>query len=80
MKRRGLVLAFLMRFKQIGNHPSEWLGDDGWAKDDSGKRARLRDLYEVIAAKQERVLVFTQFREETAPLGSFWVGCLAAPV
>src|SRR5262249_54780110 len=27
MQRRGLVLAFLMRFKQICNHPSQWLRD-----------------------------------------------------
>ena len=27
IKRKGLVLAFLMRFKQICNHPSQWLGD-----------------------------------------------------
>jgi SNF2 family DNA or RNA helicase len=26
MERRGVVLAFLMRFKQICNHPSQWLG------------------------------------------------------
>ena len=71
MKRRGLVLAFLMRFKQICNHPSQWLGDGGWAEDDSGKWARLRELGEVIAAKQEKALVFTQFREVTAPLASF---------
>ena len=27
MKRRGLVLAYLMRFKQLCNHPSQLLGD-----------------------------------------------------
>lgn len=69
--RRGVVLAALMRFKQICNHPSQWLGDNVWAEDDSGKWARLRELAEVIAAKQEKVLVFTQFREMTAPLASF---------
>jgi SNF2 family DNA or RNA helicase len=31
----------------------------------------LRDIAEVIAAKQEKVLVFTQFREMTAPLAAF---------
>ena len=60
-----------MRFKQICNHPSQWLGDGAWAEDDSGKWARLRELAEVIAAKQEKVLVFTQFREVTAPLAAF---------
>lgn len=70
IERRGIVLAFLMRFKQICNHPSQWLGDAAWAEHDSGKFARLRELCEVIAAKQEKVLVFTQFRETTAPLAA----------
>lgn len=71
IKRKGLVLAYLMRFKQICNHPSQWLGDGTWNEADSGKLARLRELTEVIAAKQEKVLVFSQFRETTAPLASF---------
>ncbi len=71
IQRKGLVLSFLMRFKQICNHPSQWLGDGAWAEDDSGKWARLRDIAEVIAAKQEKMLVFTQFREVIAPLAAF---------
>jgi SNF2 family DNA or RNA helicase len=71
IRRKGLVLSFLMRFKQICNHPSQWLGDGAWSEDDSGKWARLRDIVEVVAAKQEKVLVFTQFREITAPLAAF---------
>ena len=74
MGRRGTVLAFLMRFKQICNHPSQWLGDGAWAERDSGKFARLRELAEVIAAKQEKVLVFTQFREATQPIAAFLGG------
>ena len=69
--RKGVVLAFLMRFKQICNHPSQWLGDAAWNAEDSGKFARLRDLVDVIAAKQEKMLIFTQFRETTAPLAAF---------
>lgn len=71
MKRRGVVLASLMRLKQICNHPSQWLGDGSWSEADSGKLARLREIAEVIAAKQEKVLVFTQFREMTTPLAAF---------
>jgi len=71
IRRKGLVLSFLMRFKQICNHPSQWLGDGSWSEDDSGKWARLRDIAEVIAAKQEKMLVFTQFREVIAPLATF---------
>jgi non-specific serine/threonine protein kinase len=71
VRRRGLILTFLMRFKQICNHPSQWLKDDAWDARDSGKLARLGELAEVIAAKQEKVLVFTQFREVTDPLAAF---------
>jgi non-specific serine/threonine protein kinase len=71
MQRRGIVLAFLMRLKQICNHPSQWLGDGAWAEEDSGKFARLRDLAEVVAARQEKALIFTQFKETTAPLAAF---------
>ena len=71
IQRKGMVLSSLMRFKQICNHPSQWLGDGAWSPEDSGKWARLRDIAEVIAAKQEKVLIFTQFREVTAPLTTF---------
>jgi hypothetical protein len=71
IKRRGIVLASLMRLKQICNHPSQWLGDGSWAEEDSGKFARLRDIAEVAAARQEKALIFTQFRETTAPLEAF---------
>jgi superfamily II DNA or RNA helicase len=69
--RRGAVLAFLMRLKQICNHPSQWLGDGAYGSDDSGKFARLREIVEEIAARQEKFLVFTQFQEMTAPLADF---------
>ena len=71
MQRKGLVLATLMRLKQICNHPSQWLGDGGWAEAESGKWARLREIAEVVAARQDKMLVFTQFREMTGPLAVF---------
>ncbi|AWP22363.1 ATP-dependent helicase [Acidiferrobacter sp. SPIII_3] len=71
IERKGLVLASLMRFKQICNHPSQWLGDGAWKPEESGKFTRLAEIAEVIALKQEKVLVFTQFREMTAPLAAF---------
>ncbi|MFP3556943.1 DEAD/DEAH box helicase [Paraburkholderia sp. SIMBA_049] len=71
IERKGIVLSYLMRFKQICNHPSQWLGDAAWSPEASGKFARLRELVDVIAAKQEKVLVFTQFRETTEPLAAF---------
>ncbi|MBF0461237.1 MAG: DEAD/DEAH box helicase [Magnetococcales bacterium] len=71
IQRKGLILATMMRLKQICNHPSQWLNDLVWAEEDSGKFARLREIAEVVAARQEKMLVFTQFRETTAPLATF---------
>jgi len=79
MKRRGVVLAFLMRFKQICDHPSLWLGDGGFEAKASGKLARLTELCEPIAARQEKVLVFTQFRTMTEPLRHHLEGCFGHP-
>jgi non-specific serine/threonine protein kinase len=71
IERKGVVLALLMRLKQICNHPSQWLGNDSWAEQDSGKFTRLRDITEEIASRQEKALIFTQFKETTAPLAGF---------
>jgi non-specific serine/threonine protein kinase len=71
IERKGVILSFLMRFKQICNHPSHWLGDDAWDESGSGKLERLREIAEVVAAKQEKVLVFTQFREAAEPIAHF---------
>ena len=79
IQRRGIVLAFLMRFKQICNHPSQWLGDNAWGEAESGKFARLREIAEVVASKQEKMLVFTQFREVTAPLEHFLASIFGRP-
>jgi len=79
MRRRGMVLAFLLRFKQICNHPSQWLGDGAWHEADSGKLARLREIAEVLAARQEKALIFTQFREMTGPLAAFLGGIFGRP-
>lgn len=71
IKRRGVILSYLMRFKQICNHPSQFVKDGRFAECDSGKFQRLREICEVIADKQEKALVFTQFKEMTAPLHDF---------
>ncbi len=71
IERRGLVLAYLMRFKQICNHPAHWQGEGAWDEAGSGKLARLREIVEPVAAKHEKMLVFTQFREATEPLAAF---------
>jgi non-specific serine/threonine protein kinase len=74
IRRKGIVLSFLLRFKQICNHPSLWLNDGGFGDSESGKYGRLRELCESISAKQEKVLVFTQFQKMTRPLHQFLSG------
>ncbi len=71
MQRRGLVLSYLQRFKQICNHPSQLLGDGRYEPGKSGKFQRLAELCEEIASRQEKLLLFTQFREITEPLAAF---------
>ena len=79
IQRRGLVLAFMMRLKQICNHPAHWLGNGAFHPSDSGKFLRLTELAEEIASRQERVLVFTQFREMTVPLADHLRGVFGRP-
>jgi non-specific serine/threonine protein kinase len=68
IQRRGLVLAYLMRFKQLCNHPSQLSSDGRFDAKDSGKFLRLAEICDEIASRQEKVLIFTQFREMTEPL------------
>ena len=68
LQRNGLVLSFLIKFKQVCNHPSHWSGDGQFKPEDSGKFARLAEICSELAERQERVLVFTQFAEMCEPL------------
>ncbi len=68
--RRGLVISYLTRFKQVCNHPSHWSGDGRFTPADSGKFLRLTELATEFSERQERCLVFTQFREITEPIAS----------
>ncbi len=71
IQRRGIILSALMKFKQLCNHPDQYLGQDLFAENESGKFERLREICETIYEKREKVLVFTQFKEMTAPLSRF---------
>ncbi len=70
IQRRGVVLAYLMRFKQLCNHPSQLLGDGEFKSKDSGKFTRLVEICDEITSRQEKVLVFTQFREMADPIAA----------
>lgn len=79
IQRRGIVLACLMRLKQISNHPAQATGDGRYDPQVSGKFQRLADLCGELSERQEKVLVFTQFREIAAPLAEFLAGIFGRP-
>ncbi|MFZ7103760.1 MAG: DEAD/DEAH box helicase [Peptococcaceae bacterium] len=74
IERKGLVLSGIMKFKQICNHPDQYIGREEFKPEQSGKFEQLREICETIREKRERVLVFTQFREMTEPISDFLAG------
>jgi superfamily II DNA or RNA helicase len=63
IERRGLVLATMMKLKQVLNHPVQLLRDGSRIDGRSGKLARLEELLEEALAEGDRALLFTQFAE-----------------
>jgi len=69
VRRRGIVLATLIKLKQICNHPAQLLKD--WTPQAgrppkaarSGKAARLVQMLDEVLAAGDQALVFTQFRQ-----------------
>ena len=71
IQRKGLILSSLVKFKQICNHPDQYLGTGEFEEKESGKFLRLREICETIYEKREKVLIFTQFKEITEPIHDF---------
>lgn len=71
MKRKGLVLAYMLKFKQICDHPALYLGTDVYRPEDSGKFLVLGERAAEVAERQEKMLVFTQYREMCEPLADY---------
>ena len=67
-QRQGLVLQMILALKQVCNHPAQYLKQGDVGAGESGKAERLLDLLDEIHAAQEKVLIFTQFREMGALL------------
>jgi non-specific serine/threonine protein kinase len=63
IERRGLVLATMMKLKQVLNHPLQLLRDGSRLEGRSGKLARLEEILEEVLAEGDRALLFTQFAE-----------------
>ena len=60
--RLTLILPILGRFKQICNHPAQYLGESYYDPTASGKFERLGHLARRICSAGECCLVFTQYR------------------
>ncbi|MBM4086165.1 MAG: SWF/SNF helicase family protein, partial [Planctomycetes bacterium] len=63
IQRKGVVLATLMKLKQVCNHPAQFLGDNSPLPGRSGKLARLTEMLEEMLEVGDRALLFTQFSE-----------------
>ena len=67
MKRKGAVLSALTRLKQVCNHPAHFLSDGSpvlkRGQHRSGKIGLVEDMLDSILGDNEKVLLFTQFRE-----------------
>ncbi len=62
-KRQGLILQMMLALKQICNHPTQYLKDGRMDATLSGKTEMLLDMLRSIIDADEKVLIFTQFRE-----------------
>ena len=64
INRRGIVFKLLIALKQICNHPLQYLrGTDEPLAEDSGKVLLLFQLLESIYENNEKVLIFSQYKE-----------------
>ncbi len=61
--RRARMLKFMTAVKQVCNHPYHYLKRGSRDAEASGKAQRLIELTEAALASEERVLIFTQYRQ-----------------
>lgn len=80
IKRKGLVLGYLTKCKQLCNHPEHYAGGGADYRDsESGKFRRLAELCSTIRERREKALVFTQFAEIIEPLMRYLETLFNAP-
>jgi SNF2 family DNA or RNA helicase len=63
LQRRGMILALLIKLKQICNHPAQYLKQATLEEHNSAKLLRLEEMLEEVLAESDRALIFTQFAE-----------------
>jgi SNF2 family DNA or RNA helicase len=74
MQRRGLMLATLLKLKQICNHPAQFLQDgSAFSAERSHKLQRLSEMLEEVLEAGDSALVFTQFTEIGSALEKYLV-------
>ena len=90
IERKGMVLAMLMKLKQICNHPAQFLhqidraSENGGAGEDplarSGKLERLVELVDELLDAGDHALIFSQFAEMGGFLRTFLQDRFGVPV
>ncbi len=63
IERKGLVLATMLRLKQVCNHPAQYLGDGSSLAGRSGKLERTVEILDEVRQGGEKALVFSQYAE-----------------
>ncbi|MFN4279919.1 DEAD/DEAH box helicase [Thermosynechococcus sp.] len=80
IQRRGHILATLTKLKQICNHPAQYLKQEDYHPDRSGKLQRLIEMLQELQEVGDRALVFTQFAEFGHHLKTYLEGILKQEV
>lgn len=63
IERKGLVLKLMTALKQVCNHPHQYLKNGATIPELSGKAALLLQLLETMYDNNEKLLIFTQYKE-----------------
>jgi len=63
INRRGAILKLITSLKQICNHPSNYLKNQDFSFDLSGKTKKIIAIVDLILEANEKVLIFTQYKE-----------------
>ena len=63
MNRRGAIFKLITNLKQVCNHPYHYLKYGDMSANASGKTQKLMDILRNIVDNNEKVLVFTQYKE-----------------
>ena len=81
IERRGLILATLMKLKQVCNHPAQFLQDGSvFSEVRSHKLARLTEMIGEALDESDSMLVFTQFTEVGSQLETLLRSSFGCPV